>query len=380
MDFELNEEQRLIQQSAREFVKKEVKPKIEEYEEAEEFPWPLVKGAASRGFMGMIIPEKYGGAETDTISYCLVVEEIAKISGGLALIISANNSLAGMPIVMHANEEQKQKYLPHLASGRYLGCWAITEPDAGSDVAGQKSTAVLENDQWVLNGSKIFITNASVADICVATFRTDPDPHNGLSAFIIEKGAPGFEVGKIERKMGLKCTITAELVFDNCRIPRANLLGKRGEGFRIAMATLNAGRVNIASQGLGIAEGAFEEALKYAKQRKQFGKPIADFQGIQFLLADMATEIEMARLMVYRAAWLKDKGLPFIKYASMAKVFASEMAERTASRAVQIFGGYGYMKDFPVERFYRDARILQVYEGTSQVQRMIIARNLLGRI
>ncbi len=380
MDFELSEEQRLIRDAARDFVKKEVKPQIEECEENEEFPWPLVKGATSRGFMGMIIPEKYGGGEIDTISYCLVIEEIAKISGGLALIISANNSLAGMPIVMYGNEEQKQKYLPPLASGRYLGCWAITEPDAGSDVAGQKSTAVFENDQWVLNGSKIFITNASVADICVATFRTDPDPHSGLSAFIIEKGAPGFEVGKIERKMGLKCTITAELIFDNCRIPQENLLARRGEGFRIAMATLNAGRVNIASQGLGIAEGAFEEALKYAKQRKQFGKPIADFQGIQFLLADMATEIEMARLMVYHAAWLKDKGLPFIKYASMAKVFASEMAERTASRAVQIFGGYGYMKDFPVERFYRDARILQIYEGTSQVQRMIIARNLLGKI
>ncbi len=377
MNFELNEEQKIIQQTALEFVRKEVKPQIGEYEENETFPWPLVKGAAKLGFMGMAIPEKYGGVELDTVSYCLVIEEISKISGGLALIISANNSLSGAPIAAHANEEQKQKYLPPLAAGKKLGCWAITEPNAGSDVAGQKATARLDNGQWILNGTKNFITNGSVADICVATFRTDPNPHNGLSAFIIEKSAPGFGVGRIEKKMGLNCTLTAELIFENCRIPQENLLGQKGEGFKIAMHTLNAGRISIAAQGLGIAEGAFEEALKYAKERTQFNKPIAGFQAIQFMLADMATEIELARLLIYEAAWLKDSGLQFIKHASMAKVFASEMAERTTSRAVQIFGGYGYMKDFPVERFYRDARILQVYEGTSQVQRIIIAKHLL---
>ncbi len=377
MNFELNEEQKIIQQTALEFVRKEVKPQIGEYEENETFPWPLVKGAAKLGFMGMAIPEKYGGVELDTVSYCLVIEEISKISGGLALIISANNSHSGAPIAAHANEEQKQKYLPPLAAGKKLGCWAITEPNAGSDVAGQKATARLDNGQWILNGTKNFITNGSVADICVATFRTDPNPHNGLSAFIIEKSAPGFGVGRIEKKMGLNCTLTAELIFENCRIPQENLLGQKGEGFKIAMHTLNAGRISIAAQGLGIAEGAFEEALKYAKERTQFNKPIAGFQAIQFMLADMATEIELARLLIYEAAWLKDSGLQFIKHASMAKVFASEMAERTTSRAVQIFGGYGYMKDFPVERFYRDARILQVYEGTSQVQRIIIAKHLL---
>ncbi len=377
MDFELTEDQAMIRTTARDFAEKEIAPVAKENNRNEIFPLDLVKRMGKLGFLGLILPAKYGGSGGDYISYCIMLEEIAHADVGMAATASAHLSLCGHSIAHWGTEEQKQKYLPPLAAGKKLGCWAITEPNAGSDVAGQKATARLDNGQWILNGTKNFITNGSVADICVATFRTDPNPHNGLSAFIIEKSAPGFGVGRIEKKMGLNCTLTAELIFENCRIPQENLLGQKGEGFKIAMHTLNAGRISIAAQGLGIAEGAFEEALKYAKERTQFNKPIAGFQAIQFMLADMATEIELARLLIYEAAWLKDSGLQFIKHASMAKVFASEMAERTTSRAVQIFGGYGYMKDFPVERFYRDARILQVYEGTSQVQRIIIAKHLL---
>ncbi len=378
MDFELQEEQKMVRDLAKSFVDNEVRPRIEEYEEKETFPWPIVKRAAELGLLGLIIPAKYGGGGADTISYCLVEEEIAKISAGLGLIISANNSLSCTPIMEHGSEEQKQKYLPPLAKGEKLGCWLLTEPGAGSDVAGIKSSARLEGDSWLLQGEKIFVTNGSVADICVGVFRTDQDRHKGLNAFIIEKNAPGFSVAKIEKKMGLKCSLTAQLLVDNCRIPKENLLGNVGDGFKIAMQTLTGGRVNIAAQSLGVAKGAFEEALKYAKERKQFGKAIAEFQAIQFMLSEMAFEIEAAELMTYKAAWLKDKGLPFIKAASMAKAFASEAAERVASKALQIFGRYGYLKPMLIERFYRDARVLQVYEGTSQVQRMIIARHLLN--
>jgi alkylation response protein AidB-like acyl-CoA dehydrogenase len=264
-----------------------------------------------------------------------------------------------------------------LAKGDKLGCWLLTEPGAGSDVAGIKSTARLEGNHWVLNGSKMFVTNGSVADICVGVFRTGPDRHGGLTAFIIESSSPGLKVATVEKKMGLKCSLTAQLFFDDCRIPKENILGEMGEGFKVAMRTLNGGRVNIAAQSLGVAKGAFQEALAYAQIREQFGKKICEFQAIQFMLAEMATEIEVADLMTYRAAWLKDKGLPFIKSASMAKLYASEMAERVASKALQIFGGIGYLKPTLVERFYRDARVLQVYEGTSQVQRMIIFKELL---
>lgn len=377
MDFELSQEQKMIQEMVRNFVKREVKPEIEEYEEAETFPMPLVKKAAKLGLLGIIVPEEYGGAGADTISYCLMEEEIAKISAGLGLIMSANNSLSCTPILNHGTEEQKQKYLVPLAKGDKLGCWLLTEPGAGSDVAGIKSTARLEGDYWVLNGNKIFVTNGSVADICVGVFRTGPDRHKGLTAFIIEGSSPGLIVGKVEKKMGLKCSLTAQLFFDDCKIPKENLLGEIGQGFKVAMQTLNGGRVNIAAQSLGVAKGAFQEAFAYAQIREQFGKKISEFQAIQFMLAEMAMEIEAAELMIYRAAWLKDNGLPFIKSASMAKAFASEMAERVASKALQIFGGSGYLKPTLVERFYRDARVLQVYEGTSQVQRMIIFKELL---
>ncbi|MBI4837477.1 MAG: acyl-CoA dehydrogenase family protein [Candidatus Portnoybacteria bacterium] len=377
MDFEFSQEQKMIQGMVRDFVKREVKPEIEEYEETESFPMPLVKKAAGLGLLGIIIPEKYGGAGADTISYCLMEEEIAKISAGLGLIMSANNSLSCTPILDHGTEEQKQKYLVPLAKGDKLGCWLLTEPGAGSDVAGIKSTARLEGNHWVLNGDKIFVTNGSVADICVGVFRTGPDRHKGLTAFIIESSSPGFEVTRVEKKMGLKCSLTAQLFFNNCRIPKENILGGEGQGFKIAMQTLNGGRVNIAAQSLGVAKGAFQEALAYAQNREQFGKKISEFQAIQFMLSEMAMEIEAAELMTYRAAWLIDRGLPFIKSASMAKAYASEMAERVASKALQIFGGSGYLKPTLVERFYRDARVLQVYEGTSQIQRMIIFKELL---
>lgn len=378
MDFKLSDEQRQIQMAASEFARKEVEPNIGEYEEDGTFPWPLVKKAAELGFLGIITPEKYGGCGSDTLSYALLMEELSRVSIGFALIISCNNSPGPSAISDYGTEEQKQKYLPLLASGEKLACWALTESEAGSDISAQKAPAVLENDQWVLNGNKIFITNAPVADICVGTFRTDSDPHKGLSAFIIETDAPGFEIGKIEHKMGICCSPTAEIVLSDCRIPGRNLLGKRGEGFKIAVESLNGGRITIASQSLGLSEGALEAAIKHAKERKQFGHPVANFQAIQFRLADMATEIEMARWAIYRAAWLKDQRESFIKEASMAKVFASEMAERIASKGLQIFGGYGYLKGYAVERFYRDQRILQLYEGTSDIQRTVIARQILG--
>ena len=377
MDFDFSQEQKMIREMVRKFVEREVKPKIEEYERAEMFPMPLVKKAAKLGLLGIIIPEKYGGAGADTISYCIMEEEIAKISAGLGLIMSANNSLSCTPILNHGTGEQKQKYLVPLAKGDKLGCWLLIEPGAGSDVAGIKATARLEGNQWVLNGDKIFVTNGSVADICVGVFRTGPDRHKELTAFIIESSSPGFKVTRVEEKMGLNCSLTAQLFFDNCRIPKENMLGGEGQGFKVAMRTLNGGRVNIAAQSLGVAKGAFQEALAYAQNREQFGKKISEFQAIQFMLTEMAIEIEAAELMTYRAAWLIDRGLPFIKSASMAKAYASEMAERVASKALQIFGGSGYLKPALVERFYRDARVLQVYEGTSQIQRMIIFKELL---
>jgi butyryl-CoA dehydrogenase len=291
--------------------------------------------------------------------------------------MSANNSLSCVPILNHGTEEQKQKYLVPLAKGDKLGCWLLTEPGAGSDVAGIKSSARPEGNHWVLNGDKIFVTNGSVADVCVGVFRTGPDRHNGLTAFIIESSSPGFKVTRVEEKMGLNCSLTAQLFFDNCRIPKENMLGEEGQGFKIAMQTLNGGRVNIAAQSLGVAKGAFREAFAYAQTREQFGKKLSDFQAIQFMLAEMAMEIEAAELMTYRAAWLKDRGLPFIKSASMAKAYASEMAARVVDRAFQIFGGSAYLKPTLIERFYRDVRIFQIYEGTSQVQRKIIFKELM---
>lgn len=377
MDFEFSQEQKMIQETVRNFVKREVKPKIEEYEEAEAFPMPLVKKAAELGFLGIIIPQEYGGAGADTISYCLMEEEIAKISAGLGLIISAHNSLCCTPILNHGTEEQKQKYLVPLAKGDKLGCWLLTEPGAGSDVAGIKSTARLEGNHWVLNGDKIFVTNGSVADICVGVFRTGPDRHKGLTAFIIENSSPGLKVSTVEKKMGLKCSLTAQLFFDNCRIPKENILGAEGEGFKVAMQTLNGGRVSIAAQSLGLAKGAFQEAFAYAQIREQFGKKICEFPEIQSMLSEMATEIKAAELMTYQAAWLKDKGRDFIQSASMAKLYASEMANRVAYNALQTFGGIGYIKGNLIERFYRDARPFTVYEGTSQIQKKIIFKELL---
>lgn len=377
MDFGLSEEHKLIQLSMREFAEKEVKPKVREFEEREEFPRELVEKLGKLGFMGIFVPEKYGGAGFDTLAYAIAEEELGRVWAALGLIMSANNSLCVYPILRFGTEEQKQKYLVPLAKGEKLGCLALTEPNAGSDLTSINSSAEKEGAVWRISGTKALITNASEAQICVYVARTGEDPHKGLTAFIIEIG-PGFET-RVEKKMGLLSSPTCEITLDNYLVPDENILGELGSGFKVAVETLDAGRINIAAQALGIAQAAFDDALKYSQKREQFKKPLSAFQGIQFMLADMAIKIEAARLLTYKAAWLKDRGKPFIKEASMAKTFASETAEKVASLALQIFGGYGYTKEYDAERYYRDAKVTQIYEGANQIQRLIIARCLLGK-
>ncbi len=358
---------------ARDFVNQTVRPRIEIHEREATFPSEIMAIAAKLGLTGIIIPEEYGGAGLDTLALALVVEEISKVSPALALIICANNSLSGAPIIAYGNEEQKKKYLPLLARGEYYGCYAMTEPDAGSDVANLQARALLEGDTWMLSGTKTLITNGSVADVIVGIFRTGPNSHKGLSAFIIETTTPGFKVQRVEKKMGLSCSPTAELFFDTCHIPRENLLGAEGDGFKIAMQTMNGGRVYIAAQALGIAEGALNLALQYAKSRNAFGKPLSEHQALQHKLANMATNIEAARSLVYRTCTEKDSGASYIKLASMSKLFATEMACSVVYDALQIFGGMGYIQGNRIERLYRDVRALPIYEGTSEIQLNIIA-------
>lgn len=378
MEFELTEEQKLIQSMAREFAEKEVAPIAAEIDRNHRFPEELIPKMKELNLLGVPFPEEWGGAGADYLSYILVLEELARVSASTCTILAAHASLGTWPIYQFGTKEQKEKYLRKLASGEMLAAFALTEPSAGTDAASGKTTAVLEGDEWVLNGSKIFITNGGYAGVYIVTALTDPSKGvKGISTFIVEKDAPGFSVGEKERKMGIKASSTTPLYFNNCRIPKDALLGKEGEGFKIAMMTLDGGRIGIAAQAVGIAQGAFEAAVKYAKERIQFGKPIATKQAIQWMIADMATEIEAARLLTYRAAWNKDHGLPYTKEASMAKLFAAEVATRTATKAVQIHGGYGYTENYPVERSYRDAKITEIYEGTSEVQRMVIAGHYL---
>ena len=374
MDFKLSDDHKDLVEMFRDFAENEVKPLAEEVDEEERFPMETVEKMAEMGMMGIPIPEEYGGAGMDNLAYSMCVEELSKACGTTGIIVSAHTSLCCWPILEFGTEEQKKKYLPDLASGKKIGAFGLTEPSAGTDAAGQKTVAVENGDNYILNGSKIFITNAGKASVYIVFAMTDKSQGTkGISAFIVESGFPGFSIGKKEKKMGIKGSSTAELVFEDCVVPKANLLGKIGQGFRIAMATLDGGRIGVASQALGIAQGAVNEANKYVKERSQFGKRISQFQNTQFQLADMQTRVDAARLLVYRAACAKDEHEPYSHLAAMAKLFASETASDVTRRAVQLFGGYGYTRDYPVERMMRDAKITEIYEGTSEVQRMVIS-------
>jgi alkylation response protein AidB-like acyl-CoA dehydrogenase len=354
-------------------------PHVMEWDEASRFPAELMPKLAQMGLMGVVFPEEYGGAGLGYVEYAIVIEELARVDASIGLIVAAHNSLCTNHIYKFGSEEQRKKYVIPLAKGEKLGCWSLTESQAGSDAGGMRSTAVRKDGGWVLNGSKTFITNGRYADVCVAMAITDKSKGSkGISAFILEKGTPGFQPGKKENKLGMRASDTSELVFSDCFVPDANLLGGEGMGFRNTLQVLDGGRISIAALGLGIGQGAFEAAAKYAKQRKQFDKAINEYQAIQFKLADMATEIEAARMLVYHAAWLADQqSTRFTKESSMAKLYASEMSVRVANEAVQVFGGYGFIKDYPAEKFYRDSKLCTIGEGTSEIQRMVIARQIL---
>jgi butyryl-CoA dehydrogenase len=381
MNFELNEEQRLVRDMVHDFAQNEIAPRAAEVDKTEEFPADNIQKMAELGLLGLPYPEKYGGGGGDYLSYAIAVEEIARACGSTALIYAAHVSLGCAPLYDFGTEEQKQRWLPQLCSGRGLGAFGLTEPEAGSDAGATRTTAVRDGDDYVLNGSKMWITSGAIADVVVATAKTDPSAGTrGISCFLVPKGTPGFIPGKNEPKMGLKGSVTSALSFENCRVPAANLLGKEGEGFRQMLITLDGGRISIGAMALGLAQAALDEASRYAKERVQFGQPIAKFQAIRWMIADMATEVDAARMMVYRAAAMKDSGKPFIKEAAMAKLYASEVSERAAFKALQIHGGYGYSREYPVERIYRDQRLCTIGEGTSEIQRLVIARQVLGRL
>ena len=379
MNFELTEEQNLIRDMVRSFAETEIAPSARARDEEERFDRALMfDRLAELGLTGIVFPEEYGGAGADYISYAIAVEELSRVCASTGVTLSAHLSLGANPIYLFGSEEQKQQFLAPMARGEKMGALGLTEPSAGSDAGGTKTTARRDGDSWILNGTKIFITNAGEADTYIVLARTDKEAekHHGMSAFILEKGTPGFTFGKKEEKMGIRSSPTMELVFTDCRIPLANLLGPEGSGFKVAMKTLDGGRIGIASQALGIAQGALEAAVNYAKERKQFDSPISRFQGVQFQLADMATGVEAARMLVYRAAYRASAGLPYSPDAAMAKLFASETAMRVTTQAVQILGGYGYTREFPVERMMRDAKITEIYEGTSEIQRLVIGTAL----
>ncbi|ASJ21609.1 acyl-CoA dehydrogenase [Brachyspira hampsonii] len=380
MEFNLSKTHQLFRQMIREFAEKEVKPLAAEVDEEERFPVETVKKMSEIGLMGIPIPKEYGGAGGDNIMYAMAVEELSRVCGTTGVILSAHTSLGTWPILQFGTDAQKQKYIPKLASGEWLGAFGLTEPNAGTDAAGQQTTAVLDEatQEWVLNGSKIFITNSGYANVYVIFAMTDKSKGlKGISAFIVESTAPGFSVGKKEKKLGIRGSATCELIFENARIPKDNLLGELGKGFKIAMMTLDGGRIGIASQALGIAQGALDETVAYVKERKQFGRTIANFQNTQFQLANLEVKVEASRLLVYKAAWKESNHLPYSVDAARAKLFAAETAMEVTTKAVQLHGGYGYTREYPVERMMRDAKITEIYEGTSEVQRMVIAGSLL---
>ena len=380
MDFNLSKTENLFLQMIREFAEKEVKPLAAEIDEQERFPIETVEKMGKIGLMGIPIPTQYGGAGGTNMMYGMAVEELSRVCGTTGVVLSAHTSLCAAPILENGTEEQKMKYLPKLASGEWVGAFGLTEPNAGTDAAGQQTTAVLDGEEWVLNGSKIFITNGGYAHVYIIIAMTDKSlGTKGISAFIVEKGTPGFSIGKKEMKMGIRGSATTELIFENCRIPKDNLLGKIGGGFAIAMKTLDGGRIGIAAQALGIAQGAMDETVKYTKERKQFGRSISQFQNTQFQMADLETKVQAARLLVRSAHYKKDNGMPYSVDAAMAKLFCAETAMEVTTKAVQFHGGYGYTREYAVERMMRDAKITEIYEGTSEVQRMVIAGKLFKK-
>jgi butyryl-CoA dehydrogenase len=374
----ISKEHEEFRKKIREFAENQIEPKARELDEAGKFPFDTVKKLGEMGILGMVAPKQYGGSGYDTLSYSIAVEEISRVCGSTGITVAAHNSLGLYPIYLFGTEEQKKKYIPDLASGRKLGSFGLTEPGAGSDAAGTKTTAVLDGDAYLVNGSKCFITNASVGETFVITAVTDKTKsYKGISSFILEKGMKGFSIGKKENKMGLRGSDTATLIFEDLRIPKENLLGQEGEGFKQFMITLDGGRISIGSMALGIAQGAFDKALEYSKERVQFEKPISSFQAIQWKLSDMATQLEAARHLIYHASELKDKGEYFVKESAMAKLYASEVGRYVCHQAIQIFGGNGYMSSYPVERYFRDIKLCEIGEGTSEIQRLVIARELL---
>jgi alkylation response protein AidB-like acyl-CoA dehydrogenase len=380
MDLRLTDEQRMAQQLAREFAAKEVAPYAAQWDESCEFPWETVRKLADLNLLGTLFPQAYGGAGLDYVSYALVVEELSRVDGSIGIIVASHTSLCSNHIYIAGTPAQQGHFLTPLARGEKLGAWGLTEPNAGSDASGTQTSAILDGDEWVLNGSKIFITQGSVADIYVLMAATDKTKQqHGISAFIVERGTPGLSAIPMKNKFGVRASDTAQLTLDNVHIPKENLLGQLNHGFIDTLKILDGGRIGIAAMALGIGRGAYEEALKYAQQRQQFGQPIAQFQAIQWKLADMATELDAARLLVLRAAWLKDQRMSVTKESAMAKLYASEAATRACNQALQIHGGYGYMKDYPVERYLRDAKICEIGEGTSEIQRLVIARQLMNR-
>ena len=380
MDFSQSEEVKAIRQTIREFAEREIRPHVMDWDENQHLPREILRRLAELGCLGVLVPPEYGGAGLGYQEYVAIVEELSRVDGSVGLSVAAHNSLCAAHIYLAGNTFQRKQFLAPLARGKKLGAWSLTEPGAGSDAGAIQSTAKLEGETWVLNGEKAFTTHGTSADICVAMVRTDSTRgHDGISAFVIEKGTPGFQHGKKENKLGLRASDTSTVIFDNCRIPASNLLGKEGNGYRDSLKILSGGRIGIAALALGIAQGAYEAALNYSREREQFGKSISDFQAIQFKLADMATEIDAARLLTYRAAWMKDSGANLTAESSMAKLYASEVAVRVANECVQIHGGYGYVKDYPAEKYYRDVKLCTIGEGTSEIQRILIAREVLGR-
>ena len=387
MEFSLTDEQQHLRRTVREFAEGEIAPHVMEWDEASKFPSEIIPKLAEMGLLGVIFPEKYGGAGMGYVEYAIIIEELSRVDGSVGIIVAAHNSLCTNHIFKFGSEEQRRKYVVPLAQGKKLGCWSLTEPEAGSDAGGTRTVAKKTGDCWTINGSKTFTTNGHYADFCVAMAVTDAaKKSHGISAFVIEKGTPGFRPGRKENKLGLRASDTSEVVFTDCRVPAENLLGREGEGFINSLQILDGGRISIASLGLGMAQGAYECAVRYAKERKQFGKAIAEFQAIQFKLADMATQIDAARLLTYRAAWLADQAIAsgaadtrITRESSMAKLYAGEVAVRVANEAVQIHGGYGFIKDYPAEKYYRDVKLCTIGEGTSEIQRLVIARQLLGK-
>jgi alkylation response protein AidB-like acyl-CoA dehydrogenase len=378
MEFDYTPEQIHLRKAVREFAEAEIAPHVLEWDEEQIFPLEAIKKAGQLGFLGAIFPEDLGGAGLGYVDYAIIIEELSRVDPSVGLIVAAHNSLCTNHIFIAGSDEQRQKYIPKLATGEWIGSWSLTETESGSDAAGTRTKAVKDGACWVLDGSKIFTTNAQYADVCVAMAVTDRGAsQHGISAFILEKGVPGFRVGKKENKLGMRASATGELVFTDCRVPESQLLGKRGEGFIDSLRILDGGRISIAALAVGTAQGAYEAALKYSKQRKQFGRFISEFQTIQNKLADMATEIDAARLLTYRSGWMKDQGQRVTKESSMAKLFSSEVAVRVTNEAVQIHGGNGFIKDYPVEKFYRDVKLCTIGEGTSEIQRLVIARQLL---